>query len=265
MGCGAFAVMLGLAGAPQSGDGMAQIRQLARGLHLYSIDHGDRYPIAMPYDSVALRWAPNYRTEAPAGFLRDGHDMLKGSYPSVWINSVSSYWSSIDSLAIPGAPDGPVNYKLEDTLKEPWRVGFTYNGYLHTLDRGSVVHPELVPLIWTGHGRANAVGRVYAMPNLSCNSIVPKPCIFEFGADTSNNARTMMLPPLGSMSVFEGAMVFGMADGSAKRVKPHLKTEPFWTEADPWSHYDREGKPLAHFVWPDGYMVPFRPDRKPKD
>jgi len=265
LGCGLFSVLLGYGGAPQSGDGMAQMRQLARGIHLYSLDHSDTYPIAMPYDGVAQQWAPNYRTEAPAGFLRDGHEMLKASYPSVWINSVAPYWPSIEILAIPGAPDAPVKYKLEDTLRDPWRVGFNYNGYMHTLSRSTVVHPELVPLIWTGHGRANSRGHVSAMPNLRCWPPSTGPCIFTNSPDPANSIRTMMSPPLASAAVFDGAMVFGMADGSAIREHPHLKEKPFLSATDPWVSYDRDGKALSHWMLPDGYILQFRPDRKPKE
>lgn len=75
----------------------------------------------------------------------------------------------------------------------------------------------------------------------------------------------MMSPPLAGAAVFDGAMVFGMADGSAMRVQPHLQQKHFLSATDPWGFYDSDGKALAHWMLPDGYIAQFRPDRKPRE
>lgn len=68
----------------------------------------------------------------------------------------------------------------------------------------------------------------------------------------------------GPAAVFYGAMVFGMADGSAKRVPPHLKREPYQSDVDPWAVYGPDGRPNSYFFDKHGYVAHFHPNRQPK-
>lgn len=265
LGCGGFSVMLGFSGLPDSDTGMSQMRQVARGIHLYSLDADGVYPLAMAYESGAKRWLSNRRIEAPAGLMRDTPPELTTAFAAAWVNSVAPYWPAAEVLAIAGAPTAPPYVKLEDTLRTPWRVGVTYNGYLHRWSRSSVEHPEMVPLIWTGVGRANAEGFATSTPNLDCQMLMQEVCAFNPKPNGFATSRSMMFMMLGSAAAFDGAMVFGMADGSAKRVIPHMKQTPFMAEDDPWSSYGLDGRGMAYILHKDGYIDQFRPDRQPKE
>lgn len=266
LGCGVFSVMLGSAGRPESDSGMTQFRLLARGIHLYAQDADGTYPLSMVLEAGpgAGQWSSSRRIAAPPGLMRDTTPALKAAYAAAWVNSVAPYWPNADVLVIAGAPTAPPFLKLEDTLTTPLRVGVTYNGYLHRLSQSVVPHPELVPLIWTGLGKANAEGFATASPNLNCQMLLQPECIFNPKPNGFATSRTMMFMALGSAAAFDGAMVFGMADGSAKRVQPHLKTEPFKSEDDPWGSYTQDGRPMTYFNDEHGYVAHFRPDRQPK-
>lgn len=261
LGCLAFATLLGFAPMPLSDAGISQLRQLARGVLLYSTDFDGVYPLAMAKEAGTSRWLSNRRIEAPAGLMRDTSPELRQSCASAWVNAVAPYWPDESVLAIAGAPTAPPYLKLEDTLRAPWRVGVTYNGYLHQYARTSVEHPEQVPLIWTGLGRANAEGYAMSTPTLDCLMIMQQECIFNPKPNGFATMRSMMFMALGPAAAFDGAMVFGMADGSAKRVEPHLKQESYFTETDPWAQYMPDGRPVSFFHDSDGYVRQFRPDR----
>lgn len=263
LGCVSFAIVLGFAPVPDSDAGLSQFRQLARGIQLYSVDHDGVYPLAMAFEARANRWLPNRRMEAPAGLMRDTSPEMTQSYAAAWVNSVARYWPAQDVLVIAGAPTAPPYLKIEDTLKAPWRVGVTYNGYLHRLAREGVEHPEAVPLIWTGLGRANAEGYASSSPTLDCYMLMQQECVFNPKPNGSSSLRSMMFMALGPAAAFDGAMVFGMADGSAKRIEPHLKQDPYFTETDPWAQYVTDGRPISFFHDSDGYVKQFRPDRAP--
>lgn len=262
-GCITFMVLFGFSATPESDSGMSQFRQLARGVHLYAVDHDGVYPLAMAYEAGANRWLPNKRVEAPAGLMRDTTPEMRAAFAAAWVNSVAPYWPAEDVLVIAGAPTAPPYIKLEDTLRAPWRVGVTYNGYLHRYNRSAVEHPELVPLVWTGLGRANAEGFASSSPGLDCMMLMQAECLFNPKPNGFATARTMMFMALGPAAAFDGAMVFGMGDGSAKRVEPHLKQEAFLSEVDPWATYIPDGKPTSYFNDSQGYVPIFRPDRKP--
>lgn len=261
LGCVSFAIVLGFAPVPDSDSGMSQFRQLARGIHLYSADNDGVYPLAMAFEAGTNRWLPNRRIEAPAGLMRDTTPDMAKSFAAGWVNSVAPYWPAQDVLVIAGAPTAPPYLRLEDTVKAPWRVGVTYNGYLHRLGREAVAHPESVPLMWTGLGRANAEGYAMSTPSLDCFMLMQHECIFNPKPNGFATMRSMMFMALGPAAAFDGAMVFGMADGSARRVEPHLKQESYYTETDPWAQYMPDGKPMSFFKDSDGYVKQFRPDR----
>lgn len=256
----ATALLVGFAPQSTKSDGIAQVKELSRGFNLYATDWEETYPLAMGHGNGV--WMVHRMVEAPAGLLRDTAEERKRADASVWVNSVAPYWKSVDLLRIPDAPVKKLEARLEDTLKNPWLVGFNYNGLLHKLPKSAVAHPELVPAIWTGQGKVNREGLATASPILKCN-MVTDPC----GFDPSLKAWEMRAPlnrTEGPTAVFDGAMVFGMLDGSARRITPELDRKRRSTSGDPHAGYDVSGTPSAYVTDHQGYPPLFRPDREPK-
>lgn len=260
VGCGLFFVLLGFTGAPQSGDGMAQLKELARGCSLYAEDWEGTYPLAMGHANGV--WLHPQRIEAPAGLSRDSSGERKRGDASAWVNSLAPYWKSNSLLTLPGAPVKKLGLKLEDTLKDPWLVGVTYNGLLHRWPKGAVPHPELVPVIWTGLGRVNREGVATASPLLLQCGFVSDPCGFEPSA-TAWAMRASLIRMEGPVATFDGAIVLGMLDGSARRILP-VKKGPSADSDDPFVGYGVAGEPSLGKTDRSGYPALFRPDRQPK-
>lgn len=248
--------------APQSpkSDGMVQVKELARGFGLYAADWEETYPLAMGHATGV--WMLYRKVEAPAGLLRETTEERKLADASVWVNSVAPYWKTIDLLRIPGAPIKKLAATLEDTLKNPWLVGFNYNGLLHKFPKSSVAHPELVPAIWTGQGNVNLEGLSTASPILKCG-LTSDPC----GFDPSLKAwemRASLVRVEGPVAVFDGATVFGMLDGSARRIVLELDPKARGNSDDPHAGYSPSGTPTLYVTDRQGYPPLFRPDRQPK-
>ncbi len=255
-----FLSLLGFVKPEPQGSGMNQLRQLGRGILLYRDDAHGVYPLGMGKDSHLDQWLSHRGIEAPAGLMRDTDPSVTLAHRSAWVNAVARYWPSPELLKIAGAPIKGGRRKLEDTIRDPWLVGVNYNGLLHQYEHASVPHPELVPLIWTGQGRANREGCAVSSPVLYCFARPgQEPC--KFTPQGSFPAHAVIFPPVGPAGVFDGAMVFGMADGSAKRVLPDkvmdMKSE------DPWGSYDSRGHGTTYKTDSAQYMPLFRPDRKP--
>jgi len=260
----AFGSLAGFVPRVAESDGMAQLRQLGRGILMYKGDSNDTYPLAMGLDPNYPRWMWSKSTEAPAGLMRDTAPEMKQVQRCIWVNSVAPYWPSPETLAIPNAPIGGPRLKLEDTVSNPWLVGFNYNGLLHMLEHAAIAYPELVPVIWTGQGRANTEGRAMSSPTLTCDMVDRIPCKFGRMPDGYQMMRTSMFLQYGPAAAFDGAMVFGMADGSAMRLVPTLNREPGDMGDDPWGSYAADGKGMTYWHDDAGYPPLFRPDRKPK-
>lgn len=259
-----FFALLGFASPPpQSNAGYNQMRQLGRGIFLYASDANGTCPLGLVKDGASGAWQWNRSIEAPAGVRRDTSPEMVEAFRSAWVNSVLPYWPNKDILAIPGAPTALPRLKLEDTVKDPWLVGFNYNGLLHAFRTEAIPHPELVPTMWTGQGLANREGLVNSMPTLTCDMwqmVEQAPCVFGVG-DHPGMMRSAMFMQLGPAKVFDGAMLLSMADGSIKRIVPD--SEMNMNSEDPWGSYDRRGYGMSYKT--DGMYPPlFRPDRKPK-
>ena len=257
----AIAALAGFAPQSTKSDGIAQVKELARGFSLYAADWEETYPLAMGHATGV--WMLYRSVEAPAGLLRETTEERKLADASVWVNSVASYWKSTDLLRIPDAPVKKLEAKLEDTLKNPWLVGFNYNGLLHQLPKSSVENPELVPAIWTGQGNVNREGFSSASPILKCG-LVTDPCRFDPSL-TKWEMRASLVRVEGPTAVFDGAMVFGMIDGSARRITPQLDRKSNPTSDDPNAGYNSSGTPSFYVTDRQGYPPLFRPDRKPKE
>jgi hypothetical protein len=259
---GFFALLGFAAPSPQGNSGVSQLRQLGRGIQLYTADANGTCPLAMIKEPNINRWQWNRSIEAPAGVRRDTPPEVAEAFRSAWVNSVLPYWPNKDLLKIEGAPTAEPRLRLEDTVKDPWLVGFNYNGLLHAYSSQAVAHPELVPLIWTGQGFANREGLVNAMPTLTCEMWLQgnEPCKFGTGQQFSQKAAMFM--QMGPAKVFDGAIVLAMADGSVRRLIPDGETN--MTSDDPWAMYDRRGHGMS-YKQVDGYPPLFRPDRAPKN
>lgn len=257
----AFFALLGLAEPAPQNSGVSQMRQLGRGISLYAADANGTCPMSMVLDEAGAQWLGNLSIEAPAGLMRDTSPGRTEGFRSCWVNSVVPYWPSVSILKIEGAPTAPPRLKLEDTIKDPWLIGFNYNGLLHAYRTAAIAHPELVPLIWTGQGLGNREGRAQTMPNLSCFLVGPKePCLFNSQA-TVGLMRSMMFMQVGPARVFDGGMLFAMGDGSVKHITPDPQMN--MASEDPWGMYDSRGYGMSYKT--DGAYPPlFRPDRAPK-
>jgi hypothetical protein len=245
---------------------MAQLQQLGHGILMYQQDANGVYPIAMlrdPNGPQGARWLWNRSIEAPAGLMRDTSPEMRASHRAAWVNSVAPYWPNQEVLKIADAPIGGPRLKLEDTVQNPWLVGFNYNGLLHVYEQSAITHPELVPIIWTGQGRANREGYAQASPTLWCDALpLEEPCKFKSKPKGFATVRANMFLMYGPASVFDNAMVFAMADGSAQRMVPKMNLEPDPKTEDPWTSYSPDGRGMT-FMVAEGYPPFFRPDRTP--
>ncbi len=226
-----------------------------RGLQLYTEDWDAIMPVCYRSD-FPLQVLFNATIEVPPGWRRDTSAERKAQYFTRYPNSVAPYFRSLADLEIPGAPLIDFgSYRLEDSIADPLPVGFAFNGLLNSYPKASITSPNLVPMVWTGLGRANSRGLAENSPMLMCIQARPiNECRFD-PKDMTMSGSLLMLR--GESKVSDGGIYFGLADGSVKVVPVNTNNEP--DSADPWKY--ENGRAWAYAS--DGRYPPiFRPDRE---
>ncbi len=241
-------------------------RQWGASFQLYLGDHDDTWPLAMSTTGTTYRW--NFNHAVPADWRSDQGPQYAEEMRVHWSNAMQSY---IQNYGIYECPSGPefrhgVTY-TGLTGPRPRRVGYSYNGLLHSYNASGVVSPSELLVLWEGRGKANSLGFALSNPTLACTQATtdPIPCIYRPGA-----------APAGAMFVLNGTLYIHnrgvngtFADSHAKWRRlgaqtvgppPSVSCGPPFTDwrVDPYTGYATNGIPACY--WFDGFHAwLFRP------
>jgi prepilin-type N-terminal cleavage/methylation domain-containing protein/prepilin-type processing-associated H-X9-DG protein len=254
--------------AKKSSD-LSNQKQLTLGVMQYLADSDDVYPLSWGTAPGGV-WPWNFNQYVPADFTDgtgDGGAATRlASSPSAWANTTQPYVKNLDILAAPGLPNVNVGGASNAAVLPGRRranVAYTYNGLLHGYGASGVASPAAIPMLWTGRGKANAIGATLSNPALICNN-ANQPCVYvpsATGCGSANGSSSAMFVLSGSMWVYSKGSNFGFTDGHAKfrRLGSTLAPNDTDFNTDPYTGYDANGFP--GFYWWDGcHAWLFRPN-----
>lgn len=245
-------------------------KQLGLGIMQYLADNDDVYPLGFGTDNGGA-WAWGFNLYVPANFTDgtgDGSAAIRlAASPVAWPNSTESYVKNIDILSAPGLPNVAVGAASNATVLAGRRranVAYTYNGLLQGYGASGVNSPSRLPLLWTGRGKANAIGATLANPQLICSN-ANQPCTYVPSATgcsaATNGATTAMFVLNGSAWVYSRGANVANSDGSAKFRRLGAQIAPADTDfnTDPYTQYDVNGFPASYW-WDGCHAWLFRPN-----
>jgi prepilin-type N-terminal cleavage/methylation domain-containing protein len=157
---------------------LSNVKQLGTGTQIYLADYDDVFPTQCGKLTNGL-WAWNWWNSVPAGWTTYlGFDSWsQGS----WENVILPYVKNGNIFESPNGTDynvfpnasGP-SYKV----KEPYKVGYTYNGLLHAYNATGVTSPATTPLATQIAGKDNVIGfGTGPVPALEC-SVANQACVY---------------------------------------------------------------------------------------
>lgn len=256
---------------------LTQMKQWGTSLNMYATDYDDNLPQAYAVFSSDNAVYYDLPAPFPAGFS----PTLNALWPiqdqaATWGNSMQPYIKNQQIGEISGfnRRNAWVNAVYTAAGAKPaGALAFTYNGYLHCYNMSGIASPSSLTVFFNGLGRQNAVGGMYAVPNLDCPN--PGPCRYNPGGRPQTGAPatqfTYWISP-DSMWAFGQSSIFVAADSSAKarriasRPGNNVAGQPTagdW-RFDPYARYT--SLPAPSSMWTttlaDGtvYGVHFQPD-----
>lgn len=141
--------------APSTDPVAVKMHAAGQGMLAYAADFDSTLPHAFPRGTDGkYRYLDAHRVPAV--------DALDSQ---IWANSVRSYWTGAEPLAL----SGPVN-AFPNMPSSGDKVGIVMNGLLHDFPLSGVTAKGLVPLMWTPYGEQNTYGTI-ANPTLNCDFI----------------------------------------------------------------------------------------------
>ena len=246
-------------------------KQVTLAFMQYLPDNDDVFPLGFGLRGDAQPWAWNYNQyfphNWPSGAGGDGSYAVRAyTSPSAWANTIQPYTKNIQMFSGPGLPivsGGAVSNAAPGTIPKG-TTAMTFNGLLMAYGASGVQNPAMLPMAWSGRGKANVDGAVLANPALQCNE-ANKPCSYvpwKTGcAATRNGEQSAMFVLSGSMWVYGKGANMAFTDGHAKFRTLGAVLSPKDTDykTDPYTGYDTLGFP--GFYWWDGcHAWLFRPD-----
>lgn len=265
---------------------LANVKQSAAGVIIYTADADDNFPSSYSY----IQGTPNglwtgYGSLTPAGWGNDGF-YLRAEDEVAWSNSTNPYrknWGVTEMTGMPvEAPPSFVTRRVGGPNKEI--TSFGMNGLLHCLSTTAVGAPSTVTMLWSPHGAIRHDGVNYSSPYLNCSSFsaTAPPCRWSPSAgpqgQTSGLQGFMMWytdsnvgPGDFTYWAYAKSTPYVYCDTSAK-VKPIGRGAPMVANnnpfGDPFATYDAQGIEWSYYICnapgtTGGVQYPcfFRPDR----
>lgn len=265
--------------AAQKTSSLSGIKQVGTATQIYIADYNDQFPIATvyvfgtaPQNLLAwpypAGWNPNFNGGDPA--ILDA----EGVY---WINALSQYKRNTEITGTAGIADFTLSSDaaVANPLAALGRSGVTYNSLVQQLSSSQIDNPSLVPVITTGNGRINVMGRGLHQPAMQCfGGTSPSSCRFNPGGSTAYNFTTWTWGfgegPVQAADVYSNQILVSRADTSTRSFRISNNTEnPNTNILEPWSTYDAQGAPVGirlcnttpDLVTSDWHPCFFRPDQ----
>lgn len=174
---------------------LASAKQYGTAINIYLSDSDDTLPLG--YTTTAggnIRYAT--WTPFPSGWFNDGggwsSPVIMNQTDSYWINACLPYVKNGQITEITGAQSAQAvtaDFALP-RLKQPFKMGYSFNGLLSGYSATAAVSPSTNPLLWTGFGKLNMEGRALTNPNLQCNGTAGASCRFNPDAAPMAGAST---------------------------------------------------------------------------
>ncbi len=282
--------------AAKKATSISNLKQLGTAFNIYTADNDDVLPMGW---SVRANGTHRYNTvhPTPNGSIGSGWDdpVIMSQVACQWASSLFPYMKSWDILAQANQNQAQISGEVFTGVVKPAYVGSTYNGLLHTLSMTSVGNPSVVPLIWSGTGNTEFLGRSGANPALRCTAAGP--CQFNPGGPAQaglaegnqsaffgygNFSAGYNVWTFGSKHT-DGGVVFSRVDSSAKYQRVGIALDPnvnVAADRDPYALVQAtpiEGQSWSYFATNDNqcgnltdantgagfrYVCFFRPDRE---
>jgi prepilin-type N-terminal cleavage/methylation domain-containing protein len=262
---------------------LSNVKQLATSEAMYINDTDDVYPLGFSTTNTNTTYMWNYNQFTPALWpsnLAGANIDRQHSSRSAWANSIQPYAKSYPVLFGPGLPKvsvGGASTQVQDP-NGPARqdVAYTYNGELQGYGASGIANPAMLPTVWDGRGKANAIGATLSNPALICNNPTPEPCIYQPGVvdlntgnvtcATGNGSTSAMFVLSGSMWVYGKGANFALSDSHAKFRTLGAQWNATGVGApatdyntDPYTGYNQDGFP-GYYWWDGCHAWLFRPE-----
>lgn len=262
---------------------ISNLNQVAKGFAIYTSDYNDTFPIATPKHAYTKTWLVGTYIPVPANGIKiwewDTKEAIEAA-KSFWANAIYPYTKNNNLLELPDAKTIAIEGDVYNGT--PALTGMTMNGLLHSYSSSAIDSPSLVPLLWTGNGKANIKGRGATNPHLNCGS--GEVCLFnprgKPDPEYKDSLNSYLLNPKRGISVW----VFGKhapivhADTSVRMIPIGTAVSPEevpWAKAfsDPWAQVNSRGRVIFNWQCSQGnsnsysskseskYPCFFRPDR----
>lgn len=95
--------------------------------------------------------------------------------------AIQPYMKNTQMMQSPSQQRGTVSGEVFTSGVQPWEVGLTMNGLLHTYSGTAVGAVSTVPLFWTGTGNVKRYGRASHNPSMVCGTTWTGDCRFNPG------------------------------------------------------------------------------------
>ena len=227
---------------------LSNVKQLGTAMNIYLADYDDVFPQAnvfylgqFPQNGLAYPYPQSWL----AGWSTPELEDLQSSY---WSNSIQPYVKNGQLMEAVGiqnkhlfASDGTAAQ-----LKKPLNHGLKYNGLLNTYNATAIDLPSAVPLVTSGRGSVNHIGRATHNAGLQCGN--GSSCVFNPSGPpnaTGTNSTWYWDGTTGPRAdLYSKGMVVARTDSSAKFYRLTMNSTGSNTNIlDPWSTYNAQGYP----------------------
>jgi prepilin-type N-terminal cleavage/methylation domain-containing protein len=278
-----FPVFAQAKAAAKKTSALANIKQSATGVIIYTADADDNFPSAYSnINGTANGYWSGYGALSPAGWGNDGF-YLKVEDENQWSNSTNAYRKNWGITTMTGMTVEPRFSWVSTRAGGPNREQTSYgmNGLLHCLSTTAIGAPSTVTMLWSPHGAVIHDGVNYSSPYLNCGNSSPSAPPCRWNPSSGPQGQTSGLQGFmmwytdngGDYSywAYAKSTPYVMSDTSAK-VKPIARgasmvpnNNPF---GDPFATYDAQGIEWSYYICTapgtsTGVQYPcfFRPDR----
>jgi len=251
------------------------VKQLGMATQIYLGDYDDTFPTQCGKLTNGL-WAWNWWNAVPAGWTTYlGFDTYsQGSWENVILpyiknGNIFEAPNGVDYDAFPHARD--VAYKLKD----PYRVGYAYNGLLHAYSATAITSPATAPVATQIGGKDNVIGfGTGPLPALQCyigtQACQYTPAVSNCGTGIQGS-RSIFFYGFNSEWLYGNVQTWSYADGHAgvRRLGMSYGTNTRTDfRQDPFANYPKaDGKP-GSLAWRGQYgchVLLFAPDYDPSN
>ncbi|ARU41618.1 hypothetical protein CCB80_10890 [Armatimonadetes bacterium Uphvl-Ar1] len=218
---------------------LSNVKQLGTATQIYLADYDDVMPTAFGRFATGT-WAWSSWHAVPADWSNNTGGVQQWSQGS-FHNVTAPYVKNLQMLESPAGQDLTIAFynTLNATrVKNPAKVGYGYNGLLHTYSATAIASVSTTPLLTQAGGRDNVVGfDTGPFPALSCPTAAN--CSYVPTSPTCGGAGSISywFTPYASQHIYGNTQTWVFADSSAKTrrlgmnfgagTRTDFRTDPF--------------------------------------